>query len=160
MKYIASLFLVLLWSSFAFAQIIAVKPHTAELRNSIDPYAYRVILKVPRYYPLSIESEKGDYYQVRDFLGRSGWIAKKDTYPQETVVINSEGKKVTRKMRAVVVKSKSINVRSGPGTNNRIVLKASQGVAFKVLSQDGEWLEVLHDTGEQGWVHSNLVWGG
>lgn len=159
MKYFAGFLLILCWGSLAFAQNIAVKPHTAELRDSTDPYAYRVVLMVPRYYPLAVDSEEGDFYQVRDFKGREGWIAKKDTYDPQTVVIGTDGNKIVRKMRAVVVKSSNINVRSGPGTDHDIVFRADQGVPFKVLGQQGEWLQVVHESGEEGWLHGDLVWG-
>jgi N-acetylmuramoyl-L-alanine amidase len=160
MKYIAGFVLVLVWGSLACAQNIAVKPHTAELRDSTDPYTYRVVLMVPRYYPLAVDSEVADFFEVHDYQGRTGWIAKKDTYAPETVVIDTDGNKTIRKMKTVVIKSQNINIRSGPGTDQGIVFRADQGVAFKVLGQKGEWLEVVHETGAEGWLHVGLVWGG
>ena len=160
MKYIVGFIFVLFWGSLASAQSIAVKSHTAELRDSTDPYAYRVVLMVPRYYPLAVESEDANFYKVSDYQGREGWIAKKDTYDPETVVVDTDGNKIVRKMRTVVIKSTNINIRSGPGTDHNIVFRADQGVAFKVLDQKGEWLQVVHESGEEGWLHGALVWGG
>ena len=160
MKYFAGVLLVLLWSGLAFAQMVSIKPHTAELRDSTDPYTYKVVLMLPRYYPLSVEAEEGPFLKVSDFLGRSGWIAKADATEAEVVVTEADGQKKVKSFKTVVVKSNSINIRSGPGTENKILLRADRGVAFRVLAEEGEWLQVLHENGGKGWLHGGLVWGG
>ena len=159
MKYVAGFILVLLCSGISFAQTVAVKAQTAELRDSKDPYMSRIVLMLPRYYPLSVYSETPGYYEVSDYKGRTGWISKEDTYVPEIRIIGSDGKESVKKMHTVVVKSSNINVRSGPGTDREIYLRANSGVAFKVIGQEGEWLKVLHESGNKGWVHANLVWG-
>ncbi len=42
-------------------------------------------------------------------------------------------------------------------TGREIVLKANRGVVFKFLSKSDQWLKVLHESGENGWVHGDLV---
>lgn len=159
MKYIAGIFLVLLCSSIALAQTVSVKSHTAELRDSNDPYTYQVMLMLPRYYPLDVEDEDGDLLKVTDFLGRTGWVAKTDIADAESVVIRADGSRVVTSTRTVVVKTRNINIRSGPGTDHSVVLRANQGVAFKVLESQKDWLHVQHESGSKGWLHRNLVWG-
>ncbi|MCB0241957.1 MAG: SH3 domain-containing protein [Anaerolineae bacterium] len=57
------------------------------------------------------------------------------------------------------VKSQSLNVRAGPGTNHPIVGSANQGNALSVLgrTEDGSWLNVQLSNGDQGWVSASLL---
>ncbi|MCB0201826.1 MAG: SH3 domain-containing protein, partial [Anaerolineae bacterium] len=55
---------------------------------------------------------------------------------------------------AAEVKSQSLNVRAGPGTDHPIIGSASQGDALAVLgrTEDGSWLNIELPNGDQGWV--------
>lgn len=151
MRYLVGMLLVFCCASLASAATVAVKIHTAELRDSYDPYVSRVELMLPRYYPLTVESEKGDYLKVSDFRGNSGWIARSDTYQPQANDANLP--------ETVVVTSNGINVRSGPGLDNKVVMRAERGVAFKLLQRQGAWLQVEHESGAKGWIHRDLTWG-
>ncbi len=56
------------------------------------------------------------------------------------------------------VKSKSLNARSGPGTNHGVVFSVAQGAPLKVLAQDGSWVQVLSEVNQSGWVAGWLVY--
>ncbi len=143
MKFYLSIVLVLCGVNLSFADIMAVSSNSAEIRDSSNPYIAQVVLVVPRNYPLTILSATGDYYQVRDFSGREGWIEKGSM----------------DSVKSVVVKVRSGNIRTGPGTEHEIHLRANRGVAFRVLEEKTEWLRVEHESGRQGWIHKMLVWG-
>jgi uncharacterized protein YgiM (DUF1202 family) len=124
------------------AAMVAVSGNLAEIRSSPSPVLSRVILQVPRYYPLSVEESQGDFLKVTDYLGNTGWIAKSRV----------------EQTRTIVVKAEKVNLRKGPGQNNPIIFKAQEGVAFKVIGEKDDWLEVQHESGMTGWIFKDLVW--
>lgn len=103
-----------------------------------------VIQKVPRFYPLHITGEtRNDFLQVEDFRGQAGWIHQSAVSDTATVVVTGN----------------TVNIRRGPGSNHPVIFKANKGVAFAILRQQGQWLEVLHETGRRGWIYKDLTWG-
>lgn len=142
MKYFLIVVFCLL-SSLCQAEIVTVTTHTATLWTQPGGKNAFEILKIPRYYPLSVQ-EQGQYYvKVRDYQGQTGWILAEQIGPQ----------------KGVVVEVATVNVRQGPGARYPILFKAFQGVTFKVLAEQKGWLKVRHENGEIGWVLKSLTWG-
>lgn len=133
----------LLLSGICQAQIVTVAAHTANLRNSPSTENTYVVLQAPRYYPLSVQSQRNSFYKVRDFKGVVGWIHK-------SLVSNAKG---------VVVEVKRANVRQGPAGSYPVVFHAYEGVTFKVLDEKEGWLKVMHENGKSGWIYKPLTWG-
>lgn len=125
------------------AKMVAVSTDQAEIRDSPALEKSIVTLIAPRFYPLYVHDVEGDFYKVSDYLNNIGWIMK--TLISET--------------RTVVVNTKSINAFNGPGTNNPVQFTAQAGVTFKVINEDGNWLQVEHEDGMTGWLNRDLVWG-
>ena len=144
MRFMAVLILSILFCGTSFAQIVTVAVPTANIRSSPSMKDSYVVLEAPRNYPLSVQSQRGDFFEVRDFLGRRGWIQKS---------------LIDEKDRGVVVEVSSMNVRQGPGTGYPVVFRAERGVAFKVLGAKDGWLHVEHVSGKSGWVFKSLTWG-
>ena len=136
-----ALFFLLQGSSLATT--LSVSSNSTNLRSYPDLNGSRVLLQVPRYYPLRVKEKQDDFYKVQDYQARTGWI-------HNSVVDYSKG---------VVVKSRIVNIRRGPGTQYGISFKAQEGVAFKVLQEKGEWLQVMHESSRKGWIYKPLVWG-
>lgn len=134
---------LLLGAGVAQAEMVAVSADLAEIRNSPSPSDSVVTILAPRYYPLYIHEERGDLYMVSDYLNNGGWIRKADT----------------AKLRTVIVNAKNANAHQGPGTSHPIVFAAQEGVAFKVIREEGNWLQVEHENGMIGWLSGDLVWG-
>jgi SH3-like domain-containing protein len=134
---------ILLGAGNVYAETVAVKTNQAEIRNGPSSGSF-VITLAPLYYPLIIRTEREGFYQVSDYLNKIGWISKANI----------------DRIRTVIVKTESANVRQGPGTNNPVVFRAKEGVTFKIINEDGQWLQVEHESGMTGWVHGDLVWGG
>jgi uncharacterized protein YgiM (DUF1202 family) len=103
---------------------------------------YDIKWKVEKYYPIIILKKQGDWYQFEDFEKDREWI-------HGTLL---------GKDNAVITIKNDCNIRSGPGTEYEIVLKAERGVPFKVLGEKKSWYKVKHADGEQGWIHKTLVW--
>lgn len=130
-------------SGVCHAAIVTVVEDSAELRNSPDSVDSYVVLEVPRFYPLSVQEERKGFYNVRDYKGRRGWVRKSQV--SET--------------KGVVVEVDSVNVRTGPGVGHPVAFKAGQGVTFRVLGEEDGWLQVVHESGQRGWVSKALTWG-
>ena len=86
--------------------------------------------------------KEGSWYQFRDFENDVGWI-------HDSLVSN---------IPAVITKSRKCNIRKGPGTQYGIAFTVENGIPFKILSRKGKWLKIQHADGDQGWIHSALVW--
>lgn len=93
-------------------------------------------------FPLKVLERKGDWVHTEDFEGDTGWIYGP----------------LLQKDRQVIVKVKKANLRVGPGKNYEIVATALYGVVFTPGRTDGNWLQVTHQDGTKGWIHSSLVW--
>jgi uncharacterized protein YgiM (DUF1202 family) len=127
----------------ASAEMGAVSDDLAEIRNAPSFSQSFVTILAPLHYPLYIHEAKGDFYMVSDYLNNSGWIEKS---------------KINR-TRTVVVNTKNSSLHSGPGSDYPLLFKAQEGVAFKVLRQDGNWVQVENENGMTGWLSLNQVWG-
>ncbi len=57
----------------------------------------------------------------------------------------------------LTVSKDNVNVRKGPGTQNPVVMELFEGWPVKVLSQKGEWYEIVDYENDKGWIHSSLV---
>lgn len=134
--------LTILFCGAASAAVVCVTGETAEVRTSPAASSI-VVLEVPTHYSLAVAGERNGYYQVSDYRGRMGWIAKEAVAASRCGVVNQD----------------RINVRGGPGTGHEVVLSAREGVAFEVLRVSGEWAEVRHESGQMGWIFRALLWG-
>ncbi len=103
---------------------------------------YSIKWKVEKYHPIIILKKQGDWYQFEDFEKDQAWIHESLTGTDESVITIKD----------------DCNVRSGAGTDNKIVFKVVRGVPFKVLGKKGNWYKVKHADGDQGWIHKTLVW--
>jgi uncharacterized protein YgiM (DUF1202 family) len=137
---VLTIFLVLS-SSVALAERLAVSSKTANIRSGPGTN-YDILWKVEKYHPILILKKKGVWYHFRDFEADEGWIHKS----------------LVNKTPTVITKAETSNVRSGPGTKNKILFSVDKGIPFKVLTKKGKWLRIQHADGDKGWIHNSLVW--
>lgn len=105
---------------------------------------------------LSILAENGDWYKVQ-IGSTTGWVANWLVSVQNAPAIQaSQPANTVTGSKIAVVTTATLNMRSGPGTNNSIVGKFNQGAKFTVLSQSGDWLKVQSGN-TTGWVANWLV---
>ncbi len=141
------LFLFVVQATAAIAEMVSISGNNVNMRSG-GGKKYRVIWKLDSGFPLKVLRRSGSWIRVQDFEGTIGWVSKKVVNRTPHMIV-----KVHKKSR------KQINVRSGPGTNNRIVAKAYYGVVFKTLKQKNGWVKVQHEKGVTGWVKRSLLWG-
>jgi SH3-like domain-containing protein len=90
---------------------------------------------------LVIEKSESWYY-FRDFEDDKGWVHQSLVEKVETVITNKD----------------LCNIRSGPGTGEKILFTVEKGIPFKVLKRTDSWLNIEHADGDKGWIHNSLVW--
>ena len=109
---------------------------------------YPILWEYGNGFPLKIVKKQGSWVNVRDFENDSGWIHKSLLYYSPRVIV-----KVNKGS------DDKINIRSGPGTTNKVVGQAHYGVVFKTLEKKSGWLKVRHESGLTGWIKGSLLWG-
>ena len=122
------------------AEYLSVAKDGINLRSGPDANS-SVLYQLPAGYPLEVLSKQGQWLKVSDYEGDKGWI-------QEAVV---------NKSPHVIVKAKECKVRSGPGTNEKVLGSSVKEVIFVKADQKGDWIKVSHPD-LTGWVHKDLVW--
>ena len=116
----------------------------AELNMRSGPgTGHEVIWVLSRGYPLRVVGRQGNWLKVRDFENDEGWVYRS----------------LTGRKPHMVVKSTVANIRSGPGTKNRIVGKAEYGEVLRTLERGSGWTKVRNENGLAGWVSRKLLWG-
>ena len=94
-------------------------------------------------YPLLVVGRQGQWYKVRDFENDEGWVYRP----------------LTANKPHHVVKSRVANLRSGPGTNTRVVGRLEYGEVLRTLERRGNWVRVRVSGGQTGWIAGSLLWG-
>ena len=62
--------------------------------------------------------------------------------------------------KTVSVTATQLNVRTGPGTQYRVIGALFQGAQVQVTNNSGPWFEILQTSGAKGWVHGAYLNGG
>ena len=133
--------LILLLAGTAGAERLAVSAPVANIRSGPGT-SHDVLWKVEKYFPVRIIEKSGEWYHFEDFEGDKGWVHQS----------------LVKKIPAVVTKNDACNIRSGPGTNHKIIFTVERGIPFKVLERKGSWIHIEHADGDKGWIHKSLIW--
>jgi SH3-like domain-containing protein len=123
------------------AERYAVTGTLANIRSGPGPN-HEILYEAEKYYPVKMINKRGNWYQIEDYEGDTGWI-------HETLV--------TKMSSVITIKSKC-NVRSGPSIKGQVLFISEKGVPFKVIKREGRWIHVQHSDGYEGWIHDSLVW--
>ncbi len=138
---IITFLLIMLLAGTASAERLAVSAPVANIRSGPGT-SHNVLWKVEKYFPLRVIEKSGDWYHFEDFEGDKGWVHQS----------------LVSKISAVVTKNDECNIRSGPGTDNKIIFTVEKGIPFKVLKREGSWIHIEHADGDKGWIHKSLIW--
>lgn len=123
-------------------QMVSVSGSTLNMRSGPGTNA-AVLWELQRGYPLQITQRKGKWLQVRDFEGDTGWVARS----------------LTGKAPHHIVKARVANIRSGPGTQHRVLGKAEYGELLRTREKRADWVRVERAEGPGGWIAKTLLWG-
>lgn len=128
----------------AWAQnMVSVSGNSVNMRSG--PSTQNPVLwELKRGYPLQVIRRQGSWVEVSDFENDKGWVAR-------SLVGNAPHH---------VVKSRTANIRRGPGTNHAVVGKADYGDVLRTREKRAGWVRVEHTAnGTSGWVSASLLWG-
>jgi SH3-like domain-containing protein len=129
------------------AEMVAIAGEEINMRSGPGT-EHEVLWKIGAGFPLEVITSKGEWLQVRDFEGSTGWVHKKTTQKTPHMIV-----------KANKGSDQQINVRSEPNTKAPVVAKANYGVVFRTLERQGTWVKVEHGQGVTGWVEGSLLWG-
>ena len=133
--------LILCNAGAAMAERLTVIKSVANIRAGPGSN-YDILWKVEKYYPIFVIEKKDPWYHFKDFEGDKGWVHKS----------------LVNKVDAVITKKDLCNIRSGPGTGNKILFTVEKGIPFKVIKRQSPWLKIEHADKDKGWIHDSLVW--
>ncbi|MBF0509129.1 MAG: SH3 domain-containing protein [Deltaproteobacteria bacterium] len=134
--------LLTLAAPLAYAQNLAAKADQTPVRSGPGEN-HRTLYLAGQYYPFRPVKQSGEWVNVVDFEGETGWV-------HQTAVDAAE---------TVIVRINLANVRLGPGVDYPVVFTCRRGATFKILGKEGIWLNVLHKDGDMGWISRNMIWG-
>jgi uncharacterized protein YgiM (DUF1202 family) len=127
----------------SYAENMSVGFSGTEMRSAPNAMASKVVAKLLPYSPLTVVEKGSDYYKVKDYRGRSGWVHR--------VLLSST--------QGVVVTGDSANVRQGPGTSHPVSFQLSKGMTAKLIKKQDKWLLIQTADRKKGWIAGFLVWG-
>ncbi len=137
----AGLCLATLTSAMA-QSMVSVKGNTLNMRSGPGTNT-QILWELKKGYPLEVVKRQNKWLQVRDFEGDSGWVFSS----------------LTSSSPHHIVKRPTANVRSGPGTQHRIVGKAVYGEVVRTRENRGRWVRVERAGAPNGWIAKSLLWG-
>jgi SH3-like domain-containing protein len=103
---------------------------------------YRVLRTVHSSYPFLVIGTRGNWTNVRDFMGQEGWV-----FTPLLGVINS-----------AIVKVAKANLRSGPGLENMVAGQVEYGTVMPINDTRDSWYMIITPAGVEGWISRELVW--
>lgn len=124
------------------AEYVSVTKDNVNVRSGPDTSS-AVYMELFQGYPLKVLKKEGEWVQVTDFEGDTGWIHKSLIGKNDTVIINA---------------SKSVNMRSAPNTSSAVVADVERGVIMTKISEKDKWLQLKHSSGTVGWIYKPLLW--
>ena len=94
-------------------------------------------------YPVQVIARQDDWLKVKDFEGTLGWVHQP----------------LTSDKPYFLIKNDKVNLRSGPGTNHKVVTRLNKYDIVETLEKQGEWAKVKTAEGVEGWLSEKLGWG-
>ncbi|MFV0437711.1 MAG: SH3 domain-containing protein [Desulfopila sp.] len=131
-----------LTSSALAAEYVSVTKDNVNVRQAPTTKS-PVYMELFAGYPLKVLKEEGDWLQISDYEGDSGWIHKGLVGSNNTVIINA---------------TKSVNMRAEPNTSSPVIADVERGVVMTKIGEDGKWLKLKHSSGTIGWIYKPLLW--
>jgi SH3-like domain-containing protein len=142
-----TLFVLLCLPEAVRAEMVSIADEDINMRSGPGTQ-HEVLWKLGTGFPVEVLKANGEWLQVKDFEGSTGWIKKNTTQKTPHMIVTAN--KGTKKQ---------IDVRNEPSPKGKVVARANYGVVFKTLEKKGGWIKVEHGKEVTGWVESKLLWG-
>ncbi|WP_025028389.1 SH3 domain-containing protein [Caldalkalibacillus mannanilyticus] len=125
---------------------LTVKSNVLNVRSG-PGLEHKIIGQISQSEVYRVEEEKQDWYKISLDKNQSGWVA--------SWLVDYKKSSGTTKL--VEATSNQINVRSGPGTDFKVVTQIKPKQTFPLLKQEGDWIQIQLNGNEKGWVAGWLV---
>jgi N-acetylmuramoyl-L-alanine amidase len=138
-----------------------VKGTTLNLRSGPGT-SYKQTGRLSQGAVLQVLEKSGDWYRVKTSAGATGWVAawlvavNKSSAPAAVTPAAAPSSSAAAGGWKAVVTGSVVNVRSGPGTNNKTTGSVSRGTSLQVLEKSADWYRVQTSSGT-GWVSGGLL---
>ncbi|WP_419956069.1 SH3 domain-containing protein [Neobacillus niacini] len=127
---------------------VTIAENTVNVRNG-PSLSYQLVKQVKKGEKFTIIKEQGDWIQIQLSAAKTGWVANwvitKTTNGTTTTGSGSSNKK------SAEANTDQLRVRSGPGTNFRIIGYLNKGQAVSVTDDNENWVKIAAGF-EEGWV--------
>ncbi|SIS47968.1 N-acetylmuramoyl-L-alanine amidase [Salimicrobium flavidum] len=110
-----------------------------------------VLGAIPGGQTVTVQEEKYGWANV-DYNGQNGWVAG-----YYLVSNGSDHSSSGNVSGTVTVKADSVRLRSGPGTENRILGVTSDGDSYRKLAKENGWVKVRLGDGSAAWIAGFLT---
>lgn len=140
-RFLLTLILLTLPLPAMAADYVSVSKDGSNIRSGPDT-SKDLLWEVFKDFPLQVVKRQKEWLQIKDFEGDQGWIYSN----------------LVSKEKRVIVKATSVNMRSEPKKDAKVVATVKYGVVFTPVEKKGEWIKVKHEDGTNGWIASTLLW--
>ncbi|MEW9049506.1 MAG: SH3 domain-containing protein [Neobacillus sp.] len=137
-------------TSAASKATITIAAETVNIRSG-PGLSYKLVSQVKKGEEFKLLKEQGDWIEIELSIGKTGWVA--DWLVTKTGSATASG---TSMKATAEANTDQLRVRSGPGTNFRIIGNLNKGQAITVLAENENWLKIEASFGE-GWVSKQYV---
>jgi curli biogenesis system outer membrane secretion channel CsgG len=123
-------------------------PMEKAIRVSIDEAVKLIVAKTPP-----------EYYRAGVTPPSQAAPSAAPVQPPASTTASTQpsGKASSSEMRMVYVKWPSVSLREGPGTNTKATVEVKKGTPLAVLEDQGQWLRVGLEDGQEGWIGKGTV---
>lgn len=132
---------------------VTITESPVNIRNG-PGLSYQLVKQVKRGEEFTIIKEQGDWIQIQLSAAKTGWVANwvvtKTTNGTTTTGSSSSNKKIAE------TNTNQLRVRTGPGTNFRIIGYLNKGQAVSVIDDNENWVKISAGFGE-GWVAQEFL---
>ncbi len=114
--------------------------------------------KLSRSAKVQVLELSGHWCKIKTDGGTVGWVAgwtMNFKGPGEDVIVKQNGEDIA--VRAGWVARPEVNLRAGPGTDQKEIGEATLGTQVIILDKRGDWYKVALDNGATGWMADWLV---
>jgi N-acetylmuramoyl-L-alanine amidase len=127
---------------------VTIAEVTVNVRNG-PSLSYQLVKQVKKGEKFTIIKEQGDWIQIQLSAAKTGWVANwvvTKTTNGTTTTSSSNSNKMSAEAN-----TSQLRVRTGPGTNFRIIEYLNKGQAVSVIDENENWVKISAGFGE-GWV--------
>lgn len=131
------------------SQAYKVGTSSLNVRNAPQINA-EVIGSIPRGSAVQVYEKKYGWAKVV-YNGRTGWVASAYLFG------TSEKSDQPSYSGQITVTGSYVRIRTGPGTDYKVVRIGNQGDTYPVLEKKGQWVHIQVDSTQSGWIAGWLV---